>query len=249
VNASNRTAECRIAMWSGPRNISTALMRSWGSRPDTIVCDEPFYAHYLEKTRKKDHPGYEEILTAHETDWRRVVAELTGPIPEGKTIFYQKHMAHHILPHMDLDWTNSLSHCLLIREPRGMLASLAKFLPQPTLEETGLPHQWRLFERLAERHGQGPPVLDASDVLADPRHVLGLLCDRLGVDFLEEMLRWEPGLRPTDGVWAKYWYANVARSTSFEPPRSQEAELPEHLLPLLDECEVIYRRLFEHRLH
>src|SRR6476620_2511022 len=113
-----------IAMWSGPRSISTAMMRAWGNRPDTVVCDEPFYAHYLLATKHTDHPGYEQIISSHETDWRKVVGWLIGPIPGGKNIFYQKHMAHHLLPGMATDWTDQYSNCFLIRQPREMLLSL-----------------------------------------------------------------------------------------------------------------------------
>src|SRR5688572_18712403 len=128
----------RIAMWSGPRNISTAMMRSWGNRPDTIVCDEPLYAHYLQQTQLP-HPGSTEVIEHHESDWRKVVQWLTGPLPPGKSIFYQKHMSHHLLPNIELDWIAQLSNCFLIRDPKEMLASLVEFIPQPTLADTGLP--------------------------------------------------------------------------------------------------------------
>ncbi len=135
-----------VAMWSGPRNISTAMMRSWGNRPDTVVCDEPLYAHYLLATRRSDHPGYEDTIQRRETDWRKVINLLTGPIPEGKRVYYQKHMAHHVLAGMEIDWIRKLSNCFLIRDPRKTLLSLIEFLPTPTAEETGLPQQVKLFE-------------------------------------------------------------------------------------------------------
>ena len=242
------TAVHRIAMWSGPRNISSAMMRSWGNRPDTFVCDEPLYAHYLLATGRTNHPGYAETIAGHETDWRRVVSWLIGPIPEGRAIFYQKHMAHHILPDMELEWVDSLTNCLLIREPREMLTSLVEFLPAPRVEDTGLPHQMWLFNHLREKCGVAPPVLDAKDVLENPRRVLRLLCERLRVPFVENMLTWETGLRATDGAWAPYWYDKVIQTTSFGSYRPKGDPVPEALLPLLEQCEEIYSQLYQVRL-
>lgn len=240
--------EHRIAMWSGPRNISTALMRSWGSRPDTFVCDEPLYAHYLFTTGITNHPGHIETIASQETDWRRVVAWLAGPIPEGKSIFYQKHMAHHVLPNMELGWIESLTNCLLIREPREMLTSLLEFLPEPRLVDTGLPHQLWLFEHFGKKVGVSPPVLDARDVLENPRRILAQLCEKIGVTFSEKMLAWEPGARATDGAWAPYWYSKVEETTGFGQYRPKGTELPEKFLPLLAECDEIYSQLYESRI-
>jgi hypothetical protein len=240
-------APLRIAMWSGPRNISTAMMRSWGSRPDTFVCDEPLYAHYL-RTTGIQHPGAEEVIRRHETDWRKVAEWLTGPIPEGKRIFYQKHMTHHLLPEIERDWLADLKHAFLIREPREMLASLLQFLPTPALVDTGLPQQVELFEWERRRIGKVPPVLDARDVLQYPREMLTHLCDALGVPFLEAMLKWESGPRATDGVWARHWYAAVERTTSFQPYAPKPVQVPGHLSELLGRCEALYAQLFAHRL-
>jgi hypothetical protein len=238
----------RIAMWSGPRNISTALMRSWGNRPDTFVCDEPFYAHYLVQT-KLVHPGGDEVIRHQENDWRKVAAWLTGPIPEGKTIFYQKHMAHHLLPNIERDWLDSVTNCFLLREPREMLTSLLHFLPQPTLADTGLPQQLEIFQHVQERSGQTPPILDARDVLDNPRRTLGLLCDALNVPFAEAMLSWPPGPRITDGVWAKYWYTTVEKTTTFQPYKPKQEPVPEPLKKLKEACDELYHRLYVHRLH
>lgn len=237
----------RIAMWSGPRNISTALMRSWGSRPDTYVCDEPLYAFYL-RTTGRDHPGRAEILREHEADPDRVIAWLTGEIPEGKRIFYQKQMAHHLLPGVERDWLSKVRHAFLIREPREMLTSLIRVTPDPRLDDTGLPQQWELFERAASETGMPPPVIDARDVLEDPTGLLVALCGALNVPFMECMLSWEPGPRATDGVWAKHWYASVEKSTAFKPYRSKPDRLPDELGWLLDECQPIYDRLYAERL-
>ena len=241
----------RIAVWSGPRNISTALLRSWGSRPDTYVCDEPLYAHYLQATGIA-HPGRDEIMAAHDTDWRAVVKWLTGPIPEGRSIFYQKQMAHHLLPEIDRGWIGSLRNAFLIRDPAEMLASLAEVLPQPRLEDTGLPQQCELFDSLARDSGGAasltPPVIDARDVLQDPEGMLRRLCAALDVPWSDAMLSWEPGPRPTDGVWARHWYGNLLASTRFQPYRPRREPLPARLEPLLAVCRPYYERLYTHRL-
>jgi hypothetical protein len=234
-------------MWSGPRNISTAMMRAWGSRPDTFVCDEPLYAHYLKVTGIR-HPGAEEVIRAHEPDWRKVVAWITGPVPDGKRIFYQKHMTHHMLPEIERDWLSALTHVFLIREPREMLTSLIKNLPQPTLSDTGLPQQVELFEGERLARGALPAILDARDVLENPRGMLTRLCAVLGVPFMEAMLSWEPGPRATDGVWAKHWYAAVERSTSFQPYAPKPDPVPPGLADLLARCEELYAKLYAHRL-
>ena len=239
--------ERRIAMWSGPRNISTAMMRSWGNRPDTYVCDEPLYAHYLVHTRLP-HPGADEVIRHHETDWRKVVAWLTGPIPEGKPIFYQKHMSHHLLPRIDRAWLDELDHAFLIRNPLDVLNSLGEFLPHPTLDSTGLPQQAEIFERVRSRTGRVPPVVDARDVAADPERVLRRLCQALDVEFSPSMLSWPAGPRDTDGIWAKHWYGRVVGTTGFVAPRSGSRELSEAVRELADECLAFYERLGAHRL-
>lgn len=237
----------RIAMWSGPRNISTALMRSWGNRPDTYVCDEPFYAHYLVQT-KLVHPGGDEVIRHQENDWRKVAAWLTGPIPQNKTIFYQKHMAQHLLPNMERGWLDEVTNCFLIREPREMLTSLLHFLPQPTLADTGLPQQIEILQQVTQRTGRTPPILDARDVLENSRRMLGLLCDALNVPFTDAMLSWSPGPRTTDGVWAKYWYAAVEKTTTFQPYRPKADPVPESLMELCERCEELYQRMYQQRL-
>jgi hypothetical protein len=236
----------RIAMWSGPRNISTAMMRAWGNRPDTLVCDEPLYAHYLQQTGLP-HPGAEEVVACHECDWRKVVRWLTGPLPSGKAIFYQKHMAHHLLPHIGRDWLDGLTNCFLIRDPRDVLASLSDFLPRPRLADTGLPQQVEIFERLRSSE-RVPPVLDAQDVLAQPRAMLEELCRQVEVDFSEAMLEWPAGPRATDGVWARYWYQRVEASTGFLPERAEKKPIPHGLDALLEDCLPLYEQLARYRL-
>lgn len=237
----------RIAMWSGPRSISTALMRAWESRGDTDVVDEPFYAHYLAETGV-DHPGREAVMEAHDTDWRRVADRLGGPIPDGKEIWYQKHMAHHLLPGMEGPWLDRLAHAFLIRDPTEMLTSLIRVTPEPSVSDTGLPQQTAIFRRVRERSGTTPPVIDARDVLEDPRGVLSRLCDALGVPYTDRMLGWKPGYRESDGIWAEHWYDAVARSTGFQPYRPKDDRVPDRLLGVLQACEAEYATLHAHRL-
>jgi hypothetical protein len=234
-------------MWSGPRNISTALLRSWGNRADTYVTDEPLYAYYLNRTGLP-HPGAQEIIASQPTDWREVAAWLTGPIPDGRTIWYQKHMAHHLLSEVERDWLAGLTHCFLIREPAEMLTSLLHVLPEPTLADTGLPQQVELFEWVRGTTGKTPPVLDSREVLQNPRKHLEALCESVGIRFTDAMLHWPAGPRPTDGVWAKHWYASVQKSIGFEPYRPKEEPAPDRFAVLLSECRELYERLWTSRL-
>ena len=242
-----KAQDMRIAMWSGPRNISTALLRSWGNREDTIVNDEPLYAAFLSETGY-DHPIAAEIVDHYETDWRKVVAGLTGEIPDGKPIYYQKHMAHHLLPGMGRDWIPRLENCFLIRDPIEMLTSLIRIIPEPGLDDTGLPQQLELFRMVEDQLGRRPPVLDSRDVLEDPGKILGLLCEELGVEFDSAMLSWPPGRRKTDGIWAPHWYGEVEKSTAFRPYILKEEKVPRKFEAVLRECMEIYRVLYEYRL-
>ena len=234
-------------MWSGPRNISTAMMRSWGNRPDTAVCDEPFYAHYLAQTGYA-HPGAEEVIAHHETDTGTVIAWLTGPVPQGRSIFYQKHMAHHLLNDVDREWLAGVMNCFLIRDPREMLTSLVKNVPEPTLQDTGLPQQVEIFEQVQALTDRTPPVLDSRDVLGDPRRLLGLLCEAVGVEFTEAMLSWPTGSRATDGVWAKHWYHAVEASSSFKSWTPKPDPVPDRLADLYQQCLGCYESLYRNRL-
>jgi len=233
-----------IAMWSGPRNISTALLRSWGSRGDTRVIDEPFYAHYLQQTGY-DHPGADEIIRHYETDWRTVIDNLLANSDEA-AIFYQKHMSHHMLEHIDRSWLREVSNCFLIREPRRMLLSLAKVLPEPSLEQTGLPQQVELFHYVRAATGATPLVIAAREVLQRPETALRRLCAALDLPFDSAMLRWPAGQRASDGIWAKHWYAAVERSTGFAPYQEDSSRLPAELRGLLEECQALYAQLAPH---
>jgi hypothetical protein len=233
----------RIAMWSGPRNISTAMMRSWGSRADTAVVDEPLYGYYLRARPEVDHPGRDEVIASMETDWRRVAERLLGPAPGGKPIWYQKHMTHHLLAEVERGWITRLTNCFLIRDPREVLISLSKVMPRPDVADTGLPQQIEIFRAESDRLGSAPPVIDARDVLVNPRAALTALCRVIGVPFDDAMLRWERGPRPADGVWGKHWYSAVERSTGFGPYRERRERLPAGLERVEAECRGMYEEL------
>lgn len=241
----------RLAMWSGPRNVSTAFMRAWGNRDDTVVVDEPFYAHYLDATGI-EHPGRDEILAHHERDWRRVVDSLLGPVPPGVRILYQKQMSHHLLPDMGREWLDAVTHAFLIRDPRSMVASLGEKLESFDLLATGLPQQVEIFEHVLDRTGRTAPVLDSADLLRDPGAMLRKLCSALDVPFSDRMLWWAPGGRATDGVWAKHWYHRVEASTGFEPAGSPDDAVSRDLSPRLAaieaQCRPLYEKLRAHRL-
>ncbi len=242
----NHRRAVRIAMWSGPRNISTAMMRAWENRRDTLVVDEPLYAHYLRVTGKM-HPGREETLAAHDDNWNRVTSQLVEELPAGKNIVYQKHMAHHLLPGCDQTWMNHISHGFLIRDPEQMLVSLSKRLSEVELEDTGLPQQARLFRELRDQ-GRPPIVLDARDVLIAPEMMLQRMCQSFSVEFDPNMMQWPSGPRPTDGAWAPYWYDAVWQSTTFAAYETKNERLRPKFAPLLRECLPFYELLFESRL-
>jgi hypothetical protein len=246
--------QLRIAMWSGPRNISTAMMRSWGNRPDTVVVDEPFYAFYLKETGTK-HPGAEEVVAQGETDWRKVVENCRRGLSAAtqcsaatKTIFYQKQMTHHLLPRVSRDWLRDVTNCFLIRDPAEVIASYIKKNPEPELNDLGFVQQAEIFDFVRRHTDSIPPVIDADDVLRDPKRMLRLLCDGVGVEFSDAMLSWPHGPRDTDGIWAKYWYAEVERSTGFQPYRERKIELPDYLREIEQQCLQCYEQLHAVRL-
>jgi hypothetical protein len=239
----------RIAMWSGPRNISTAMMRSFGARADCAVSDEPFYAAYLVATGLV-HPMRDEVVASQSTDWREVADALAGPHPGGKPIWYQKHMTHHLLPDFGRDWMDGLVNAFLIRSPEAVLASYARKRDDFTLDEIGLPAQAQLFDRTADRLGRAPPVVESQDVLADPAGTLAALCKACGIAFDPAMLAWAPGRRATDGVWAPAWYESVEQSTRFAEPRREVGidELPRTARPIAAAARRIYDRLAANKL-
>ena len=237
----------RLAMWSGPRNISTAMMRAWENRGDCAVVDEPLYAHYLATTGIA-HPGREQVIAAGETDWRKVAAWLTGPVPGGKAIWYQKHMTHHLLPHIAREWLGGLTHVFLIRDPREVLASYVKSRPEVTAEDIGVLQQLEIYQYVRTATGADPPVIDAAEFLRDPAAQLRALCAALGIGFTERMLAWPPGPRPTDGVWAPHWYAAVERSTGFEPYQPRAVTVPAGCEPIVERVMPAFETLHARRL-
>ena len=239
----------RIAMWSGPRNISTAMMRSFENRSDTVVVDEPFYAAFLAETGA-DHPMRDEVLASQPTRWRDVANALSGPTPTGAAVWYQKHMTHHMLPDFGLDWANDCRNAFLIRAPEAVLASYTLKRENVTLADIGVERQRELFERECDRIGAAPPVIDSADVLADPRAILGKLCAAIGIEFSDRMLNWPAGKRESDGVWAPVWYEAVERSTEFGPPRApaEMKNVGDNLRRIADAARPHYERLAAFRL-
>ncbi|WP_375479873.1 HAD family hydrolase [uncultured Jatrophihabitans sp.] len=210
----------RLAMWSGPRNISTAMMRSWENRPDTKVVDEPLYAYYLNETGLS-HPVRDEVIAAGETSWQSVVADLTAPVQAPYGVYYQKQMTHHLIPQLPRDWIAQLTNVLLIRDPDEVAASYVRSRTEIVAEDIGLVQEAELFDQL----GGTPPVIDAADFLRGPEAYSRWLCEFVGVGFSDAMLHWPPGPRDSDGVWAPHWYSAVLASTGFEPYRRRPAEL------------------------
>ncbi len=237
----------RIAMWSGPRNLSTAMMRSFGSRSDTFVSDEPFYGCFL-KESGADHPMRDEVIADMDCDWVSVMAALRGETPGGAPIWYQKHMWHHMTGPIGYGDFGGFTHAFLIREPERMIASYLRKREAAAFENFGMDRQAEFFERESDRLGHAPPVIDAHDVLMNPQGVLSQLCNALDIPWDMAMLSWLPGRRDTDGIWAKHWYGAVEASTGFGPPETDHADLPEDAQAVADRCRPYYDRLAEHRL-
>jgi len=237
----------RIAMWSGPRNLSTALMRSFSSRADTFVSDEPFYGCFL-KDNSAGHPMQAEVIAAMDCDWQSVMASLRAPPSEDRPVWYQKHMWHHMTGPVGYDDFAGFTHAFLIREPERMIASYLRQREAAAFENFGMDRQAEFFEREADRLGHAPPVIDAHDVLVDPQAVLTRLCEALGIPWDMAMLSWPPGRRDTDGPWAAHWYGAVEASTGFGPPESAPEALPDDAQRVADRCRPYYERLAAHRL-
>jgi len=238
----------RIAMWSGPRNISTAMMRSFSSRPDCFVSDEPFYGAFL-KESGADHPMKEAVIASMETDWHRIADAMAGATPDGSPVWYQKHMSHHMVGPVRPDDIRGVTHAFLIRDPALMVASYARKREEVRPEDLGLGLQRQFFDRQADRIGRAPPVVDGADVLADPRGLLSALCVALGIEFAEQMLSWSAGRHPQDGVWADHWYGRVQSSTGFEVDEDGECPpLDAHLQAVADACREDYSAMAQFRL-
>ena len=237
----------RIAMWSGPRNLSTAMMRSFGNRTDTYVSDEPFYGCFL-KHSGADHPMREQVIAAMDCDWDSVMTTLRGAPPDGSPVWYQKQMWHHMAGPIGYADFDGFTHAFLVREPERMIASYLRKREAAAFKDFGLERQADFFDREADRLGRAPPVIDAGDVLANPQAVLSALCEVLGIEWQPAMLCWDPGPRPTDGPWAPHWYAAVEASTGFGPPDTDPVALPDDARRVADRCRPYYERLAQHRI-
>nr|CAA6829447.1 MAG: Branched-chain-amino-acid aminotransferase-like protein 2 [uncultured Thiotrichaceae bacterium] len=234
-----------LAMWSGPRNLSTAMMRAWENRSDTQVWDEPLYGAYLRQTGIQ-HPMGEAIIAQNESDPAIVMQQCATP--NADSFSYQKHMTHHVLPDYSLDWLAGIHHCFLLRDPREVLLSYAQKREQPTLDDIGLPQQLRLFREVTDQLGHMPMVIDAKDFLRKPKRYLEVLCEYSGIPFSSAMLSWPAGRRESDGVWAEHWYDSVWKSTGFGAWKAREGELDHKLLDIYREGDEIYQELYQYRL-
>ena len=237
----------KIAMWSGPRNISTAMMRSFENREDTYVSDEPFYAHYLQQTGV-DHPMRDEVIESGNTHWAEVAEFLTGGIPYGNTAWYQKHMAQHNLPGVNLDWTDKVTNCFLIRDPREVILSYSKKYEITSVYQLGFPQQSALFTKLNEKNGVTPIVLDSKDILLNPKNMLQKLCEKLEIPFSNKMLSWPKGKRDSDGIWGKHWYNTVEQSTGFQTYQNKIEKIPNEYTAIYEESMAFYQQLYNLRI-
>jgi hypothetical protein len=232
----------KIAMWSGPRNLSTALMYAFAARPDCAAWDEPFYAAYLNATGI-DHPMSREIIAAGITDPTQVAATCLGPTPDNREHWYQKHMTLHMIPAFDRGFLKGLTNAFLIRHPARVIASYARKREAPTFADLGFAQQAQLFDQVADLTGTAPPVISAESIRATPRAALTRLCTALGLSFSDAMLSWPPGPKPQDGVWAPHWYNAVHRSTGFDDPEGPLPDLPPEFQRLADQAMPSYERL------
>lgn len=237
----------RIAMWSGPRNISTALMRAFENRPDCSVVDEPFYAYYLHETGL-DHPGRDIVLKSQPKDANSVIHGLLQPQKNGITVQYQKHMSHHILDHTPLAWMEGMQHCFLLRDPAAMIASYVKSRAEISLKDIGILQLKNLYDHVANKTDTTPLVIDSDDILNNPEGMLRLLCTKLEMPFTDKMLSWPAGPRDSDGAWAPYWYKNVEQSTHFEARKPFSGTLPATLQKIADAARPAYEQLAENKL-
>ncbi len=240
------TDDVRVGMWSGPRNISTAMMRAFENRPDTAVVDEPLYAAYLARTGI-DHPGREAVIAAQPTDLATAVAGLAAPLAPHHHVHYVKHMAHHVSRDMDLRWTLGFRNVLLIRDPVEVVASYVRTRATCEPDDIGLLQQGWLLE-LWDEHDMDVPVIDASDFLRAPEEHLRWLCNWLGLVFTARMLSWSPGPRESDGVWAPHWYSAVWSSTGFAPWRPRQTALSAQDAAVAEACRPVYAALHARRI-
>ena len=236
-----------IAMWSGPRNLSTAMMRAFENRKDTEVLDEPFYAHYLSVT-ELNHPGRDLILDAQSTDWNKVVTKCRNKTFQEKPVWYQKHMAQHNLEGFDISWVSDVQNCLLIRNPKDVIASYGKKFPIMDERLLGYVQQAEIIDFLEKENSITPPIIDADDILKNPEPMLRQLCEILDIEFYPSMLSWRKGPRDSDGIWAPYWYEGVYDSTGFKPYVERKTTFDDSLNEIYDNCKEYYDGFYEKRI-
>jgi len=229
-------------MWSGPRNISTAMMRSWENREDTKVVDEPFYAYYL-KESGIEHPMFEEVINNQPTCWQDIVETLTMREIE-EDIYYQKHMTHHIFDNGDLSWTKEVKNCFLIRDPLYVVNSYAQKRSDVSIEDIGIKRQYELYEEISRISGQKIPVIDSRATLIKPKETLQALCSKFEIPFLETMMSWPEGKRDSDGIWGEHWYEAVEASTGWQKFKEQNIQLSPKQQRVADESADYYQALF-----
>ena len=212
-----------VACWSGPRNISTALMRSWSSRSDTFVSDEPFYAYYLSETKLK-HPMHTEIINKYSTDYVKIVNYLNSKTPDGKKIWYQKHMAHHILNLNDIEWITNFENCILLRHPKEVISSYSNKNKLNSFEELGYRQQYEII-KLLKKKNKSFIIIDSSELLQNPAKVLGTWCKKINIKYEQSMLNWKKGNHINDGIWWKSWYDNVIKTTGFQKYKKKDINI------------------------
>ena len=232
-----------VSCWSGPRNISTALMRSWSSRKDTFVTDEPFYAYYLKKTKLK-HPFYNEIINKYSSNYDEVVNYLINRIPKNKKIWYQKHMAHHIFDFNNIEWVNNFENCILLRHPKEVISSYSKKNKLNTVEELGYPQQYEIIKYL-KKINKSYVIIDSSELLKNPEKVLSNWCTKINIKFDKSMLRWEKGNYVSDGIWWKSWYDNVIKTTGFKEYKKKDINIENKYDSIYNESMKYYTYLKE----
>lgn len=220
------------------------MMYSFGQRADTIVFDEPLYAHYLRVTGV-EHPGQHEILAVQENDGNKVVQDLLlGSFD--KPVAFFKQMTHHLVA-LDESFLQQMKNILFIRDPKQIISSYAQVRPDVNMQDIGIAKQWQLYQQLTGQN-QHCAVLDSNEILKAPEKVLTALCAAIDIPFDKAMLQWPAGPKEADGVWAKYWYANVHKSTGFEKQATSSRALPEYLEPLYQESKTYYDQLFQHSI-
>ena len=239
----------RIAMWSGPRNLSTALMRSFESRDDCHVTDEPFYGSFLKRT-SIDHPMAYEVINEMECNYEKVAKEINGLLKNNKSIWYQKHMSHHILEGDDISWSQNMTNCFLIRSPEDMLFSYKKRREKFTSDDFGLEKQLEIFQKISSHSAKIPPVVDINKLLQDPEKYLKKLCELIDIPFSYKMLKWKAGSRESDGLWGKHWYKNVIETTGFIRKNSVKSDynFTQDMKDILEIIRPAYKKLAEYSI-